>query len=179
MVIKPEVCSPQFGKPSFPTKESFSANKSLPQPCQTEPAYKSPMSREGKSVSLSSTTQYQTTWPWALKQLGVYFLLLSVGPQFWQHSGDGLSLRVLESLKACQGLEDLFQGGALTCPAVEFLFTCGPLPRAPWLTSSPRRWLPKELANSESLVEAESILSVSEPGSHIASVLSLSVSSVH
>lgn len=46
VVIKPEACSPQFGKPSFPTKESFSANKSLPQPCQTEPAYKSPMSRE-------------------------------------------------------------------------------------------------------------------------------------
>ncbi|XP_008572307.1 PREDICTED: ATR-interacting protein [Galeopterus variegatus] len=41
VVIKPEACSPQFGKTSFPTKESFSANMFLPHPCQTEPEYKS------------------------------------------------------------------------------------------------------------------------------------------
>uniref|UniRef100_A0A8C3WRE8 ATR interacting protein n=1 Tax=Catagonus wagneri TaxID=51154 RepID=A0A8C3WRE8_9CETA len=45
VVIKPEA-SPQFGKPSFPTKESFSANMSLPHPCQTEPGYKSLTGRE-------------------------------------------------------------------------------------------------------------------------------------
>ncbi|XP_006873724.1 PREDICTED: ATR-interacting protein [Chrysochloris asiatica] len=46
MVIKPEACSPQFGKTSFPTKESFSANMSLPHPCQTEPGSKSLVGRE-------------------------------------------------------------------------------------------------------------------------------------
>ncbi|XP_047629406.1 LOW QUALITY PROTEIN: ATR-interacting protein [Phacochoerus africanus] len=45
VVIKPEA-SPQFGKPSFPTKESFSANMSLSHPCQTEPEYKSLTGRE-------------------------------------------------------------------------------------------------------------------------------------
>ncbi|XP_070093823.1 ATR-interacting protein isoform X3 [Equus caballus] len=45
-VIKPEACSPQFGKPSFPTKESFSANMSLPCPCQTETGHKSLLGRE-------------------------------------------------------------------------------------------------------------------------------------
>lgn len=44
--IKTEACSPQFGKPSFPTKESFIANMPLPQPCQTEPGHKSPVGRE-------------------------------------------------------------------------------------------------------------------------------------
>ncbi|XP_057561902.1 ATR-interacting protein isoform X4 [Hippopotamus amphibius kiboko] len=52
VVIKPEACSPLFGKPSFPTKESFSANTSLPHPCQTEPGYKSLM---GKEVSENTT----------------------------------------------------------------------------------------------------------------------------
>ncbi|XP_049718360.1 ATR-interacting protein isoform X1 [Elephas maximus indicus] len=46
MVIKPEACSPHFGKTSFPTKESFSANMSLPHPCQTEQGYKSLVGRE-------------------------------------------------------------------------------------------------------------------------------------
>ncbi|XP_036984289.2 ATR-interacting protein isoform X2 [Artibeus jamaicensis] len=46
VVPKPEACSPQFGKPSFPTKESFSANTSLPLPCQTEPGYKALAGRE-------------------------------------------------------------------------------------------------------------------------------------
>ncbi|XP_046953648.1 ATR-interacting protein isoform X1 [Lynx rufus] len=46
VAIKPEACSPQFGKPSFPTKESFSANMSLPHPFQTEPGYKSLVGRE-------------------------------------------------------------------------------------------------------------------------------------
>ncbi|KAM9185765.1 ATR-interacting protein isoform 3-T3 [Dugong dugon] len=53
MVVKPEACSPQFGKTSFPTKESFSANMSLPHPCETEPGYKSLVGREeNKSHSL-------------------------------------------------------------------------------------------------------------------------------
>ncbi|XP_076985531.1 ATR-interacting protein isoform X2 [Tamandua tetradactyla] len=46
MIIKPEACSPQFGKTSFPTKESFSANMSLLHPCQTEPRHKSLVGRE-------------------------------------------------------------------------------------------------------------------------------------
>uniref|UniRef100_A0A2K5MCE4 ATR interacting protein n=1 Tax=Cercocebus atys TaxID=9531 RepID=A0A2K5MCE4_CERAT len=46
VVIKPEACSPQFGKTSFPTKESFSANTSLPHPCQTESGYKPLVGRE-------------------------------------------------------------------------------------------------------------------------------------
>ncbi|XP_074260008.1 ATR-interacting protein isoform X4 [Saimiri boliviensis] len=55
VVIKPEACSPQFGKTSFPTKESFSANMSLPHPCQTEPGCKPPVGREdSKSHSLRS-----------------------------------------------------------------------------------------------------------------------------
>uniref|UniRef100_A0A8D0PA83 ATR interacting protein n=2 Tax=Sus scrofa TaxID=9823 RepID=A0A8D0PA83_PIG len=53
VVIKPEA-SPQFGKPSFPTKESFSANMSLSHPCQTEPEYKSLTGREeNKAHSLA------------------------------------------------------------------------------------------------------------------------------
>uniref|UniRef100_A0A8C7C570 ATR interacting protein n=1 Tax=Neovison vison TaxID=452646 RepID=A0A8C7C570_NEOVI len=53
VAVKPEACSPQFGKPSFPTKESFSANMSLPHTFQTEPGYKSLVSREeNKSHSL-------------------------------------------------------------------------------------------------------------------------------
>ncbi|XP_058413562.1 ATR-interacting protein isoform X5 [Diceros bicornis minor] len=55
VVIKPEACSPQFGKPSFPTKESFSASMSLPHPCQTEPGHKSLVGREeNKTHSLGS-----------------------------------------------------------------------------------------------------------------------------
>lgn len=46
VVIKTEACSPQFGNPSFPTKESFSANMPLPHSCQTEPGYKPPVGRE-------------------------------------------------------------------------------------------------------------------------------------
>ncbi|XP_066101044.1 ATR-interacting protein isoform X1 [Saccopteryx bilineata] len=46
VVVKPEACSPQLGKPSFPTKESFNANTSLPYPCQTEPGFKSLTGRE-------------------------------------------------------------------------------------------------------------------------------------
>uniref|UniRef100_A0A2K5DP83 ATR interacting protein n=1 Tax=Aotus nancymaae TaxID=37293 RepID=A0A2K5DP83_AOTNA len=46
VVIKPEACSPQFGKTSFPTKESFSANMSLPHPCQTEPGSRPLVGRE-------------------------------------------------------------------------------------------------------------------------------------
>ncbi|XP_077715080.1 ATR-interacting protein isoform X3 [Canis aureus] len=46
VAIKPEASSPQFGKPSFPTKESFSANMSLPHPFQTEPGYKCLVGRE-------------------------------------------------------------------------------------------------------------------------------------
>ncbi|XP_025740573.1 ATR-interacting protein isoform X3 [Callorhinus ursinus] len=55
VAIKPEACSLQSGKPSFPTKESFSANMSLPHPFQTEPGYKSLVGREvveNKSHSL-------------------------------------------------------------------------------------------------------------------------------
>ncbi|XP_012626606.1 ATR-interacting protein [Microcebus murinus] len=52
VVIKPEACSPQFGKTSFPTKESFSANMSFPHPCQTEPGYKPLV---GKEVSDNKT----------------------------------------------------------------------------------------------------------------------------
>lgn len=36
VAIKSEVCSPQTGKTTFPTKESFSANMPLSHPCQTE-----------------------------------------------------------------------------------------------------------------------------------------------
>uniref|UniRef100_A0A8D2D2F5 ATR interacting protein n=1 Tax=Sciurus vulgaris TaxID=55149 RepID=A0A8D2D2F5_SCIVU len=50
VVIKPEACSPHFGKTSFPTKESFNANMSLPHPCQTEPGYKSLVGREDKKT---------------------------------------------------------------------------------------------------------------------------------
>ncbi|XP_054450769.1 ATR-interacting protein [Pteronotus mesoamericanus] len=46
VVLKQEACSPQFGKPSFPTKESFNANMSLPHPCQPEPGYKPLAGRE-------------------------------------------------------------------------------------------------------------------------------------
>ncbi|XP_039084091.1 ATR-interacting protein isoform X1 [Hyaena hyaena] len=55
VAIKPEACSPQFGKPSFPTKESFSANMSLPHPFQTEPGIKSLVGKdvvENKSHNL-------------------------------------------------------------------------------------------------------------------------------
>uniref|UniRef100_A0A8C5V218 ATR interacting protein n=1 Tax=Microcebus murinus TaxID=30608 RepID=A0A8C5V218_MICMU len=55
VVIKPEACSPQFGKTSFPTKESFSANMSFPHPCQTEPGYKPLVGKEdNKTHSLRS-----------------------------------------------------------------------------------------------------------------------------
>ncbi|XP_037706164.1 ATR-interacting protein isoform X2 [Choloepus didactylus] len=46
MITKSEACSSQFGKTSFPTKESFSANMSLLHPCQTEPRHKSLVGRE-------------------------------------------------------------------------------------------------------------------------------------
>ncbi|XP_063104879.1 ATR-interacting protein isoform X2 [Cavia porcellus] len=46
VVTRPEACSSQFGKTSFPTKESFSANMSFPHSCQTEPGCKSPVGRE-------------------------------------------------------------------------------------------------------------------------------------
>ncbi|KAM5315143.1 ATR-interacting protein isoform 3-T3 [Glossophaga mutica] len=46
VVLKPEACSPQLGKPSFPTKESFNANMSLPHPCPTEPGHKALVGRE-------------------------------------------------------------------------------------------------------------------------------------
>ncbi|XP_029773731.1 ATR-interacting protein [Suricata suricatta] len=46
VALKPEACSPQFGKPSFPTKESFSANMSLPHLFQTEPGCKALVGRE-------------------------------------------------------------------------------------------------------------------------------------
>ncbi|XP_058535105.1 ATR-interacting protein isoform X2 [Ochotona princeps] len=46
VVIKQEVCSPQFGKTSFPTKESFSANVSLLHPCKTEPGHQALQGRE-------------------------------------------------------------------------------------------------------------------------------------
>lgn len=56
VVVRPEACSSQFGKTSFPTKESFSANMSFPQPCQTEPGCKSLLSREdNKTHSLRSS----------------------------------------------------------------------------------------------------------------------------
>uniref|UniRef100_G1PX23 ATR interacting protein n=1 Tax=Myotis lucifugus TaxID=59463 RepID=G1PX23_MYOLU len=41
VALKPEACSPQFGKPSFPTKESFNANMSVPHPRHPEPGCKS------------------------------------------------------------------------------------------------------------------------------------------
>ncbi|XP_060060663.1 ATR-interacting protein isoform X3 [Erinaceus europaeus] len=41
VIIKPNASSPVFGKTLFPTKESFTANMSLPPPCQTEPGHKS------------------------------------------------------------------------------------------------------------------------------------------
>ncbi|XP_027625106.1 ATR-interacting protein [Tupaia chinensis] len=50
--VKPEACSTQFGKTSFPTKESFSAHMSLSHPCQAEPGYKSLVGREDKTHSL-------------------------------------------------------------------------------------------------------------------------------
>ncbi|XP_054992801.1 ATR-interacting protein isoform X4 [Sorex araneus] len=46
VIVKPEASSPQFGKPSFPTKESFTANMSLLHSCQTEPGCKSLVGRE-------------------------------------------------------------------------------------------------------------------------------------
>ncbi|XP_055985541.1 ATR-interacting protein isoform X3 [Sorex fumeus] len=46
VIIKPEASSPQFGKPSFPTKESFTANMSLLHSCHSEPGYKSLVGRE-------------------------------------------------------------------------------------------------------------------------------------
>ncbi|XP_040850330.1 ATR-interacting protein isoform X2 [Ochotona curzoniae] len=46
VVIKQEVCSPQFGKTSFPTKESFSANVAVLHPCQTDPGHKALRGRE-------------------------------------------------------------------------------------------------------------------------------------
>ncbi|XP_008154106.2 ATR-interacting protein isoform X1 [Eptesicus fuscus] len=46
VALKPEACSPRFGKPPFPTKESFSANTSFPQPCPTEPGFTSLAGRE-------------------------------------------------------------------------------------------------------------------------------------
>lgn len=49
VVIKQEVCSPQFGKTSFPTKESFSANVAVLHPCQTDPGHKALRGREGES----------------------------------------------------------------------------------------------------------------------------------
>ncbi|XP_031326115.2 ATR-interacting protein isoform X2 [Camelus dromedarius] len=54
VVVKPEACSPQFGKPPFPTKESFSANMSLPHPCQTEPGCKSLVAREVSETKIHS-----------------------------------------------------------------------------------------------------------------------------
>ncbi|XP_013214918.2 ATR-interacting protein isoform X1 [Ictidomys tridecemlineatus] len=62
VVIKPEAYSPQFGKTSFPTKESFNANMSLPHPCQTEPGYKSLVGREvsdNKTHSLRGNPKMQ------------------------------------------------------------------------------------------------------------------------
>ncbi|XP_008056446.1 ATR-interacting protein isoform X2 [Carlito syrichta] len=60
VVIKPEACSPQFGKTSFPTKESFSANTSLPHPCQTEPGCKPPLGKEdNKTHSLRGPTKQE------------------------------------------------------------------------------------------------------------------------
>ncbi|XP_048190721.1 ATR-interacting protein isoform X2 [Perognathus longimembris pacificus] len=46
VVIKPEACSPQFGRTPFPTKESFNANMSVPHQCQIEQRYKS-VNRQG------------------------------------------------------------------------------------------------------------------------------------
>ncbi|KAM6161235.1 ATR-interacting protein [Erethizon dorsatum] len=46
VVIRPEACSSQFGKTSFPTKESFSANMAFPLPCRAEPGCKSLVGRE-------------------------------------------------------------------------------------------------------------------------------------
>ncbi|XP_008851474.1 ATR-interacting protein isoform X2 [Nannospalax galili] len=46
VVIKPEACSPYFGKSTFPTKESFSANMPLSYPCQSEAGCKSLVGRE-------------------------------------------------------------------------------------------------------------------------------------
>ncbi|KAF6098646.1 ATR interacting protein [Phyllostomus discolor] len=64
VVPKPEACSPQLGKPSFPTKESFSANTSLPQPCQTEPGCKALAGREeNKTHSLGGDPVKQEESP--------------------------------------------------------------------------------------------------------------------
>ncbi|XP_036905711.1 ATR-interacting protein isoform X2 [Sturnira hondurensis] len=46
VVPKPEACSPQFGKPSFPTKGSFGASTPLPHPRRAEPGYKALAGRE-------------------------------------------------------------------------------------------------------------------------------------
>ncbi|XP_023558047.1 ATR-interacting protein isoform X2 [Octodon degus] len=46
VVVRPEACSSQFGKTPFPTKESFNANMSFPNPCWTEPECKSLAGRE-------------------------------------------------------------------------------------------------------------------------------------
>ncbi|XP_017199288.2 ATR-interacting protein isoform X2 [Oryctolagus cuniculus] len=63
VVNKQEAYSPQFGKTSFPTKESFSANMSLLHPCQTEAGPKSLVSREvyteSKSHSVSNDPMKQ------------------------------------------------------------------------------------------------------------------------
>lgn len=76
VIMKPEACSPQFEKPSFPTKESFSANMPLARPCQTEPGYKALVGREGKSILLSSLG-YDRLLKLEPKTASIYFLLVS------------------------------------------------------------------------------------------------------
>lgn len=79
MIMKPEACSPQFEKPSFPTKESFSANMPLAHPCQTEPGYKALVGREGKSVHLSSLG-YNRLLELEPKTASVYIFSWFLGP---------------------------------------------------------------------------------------------------
>ncbi|XP_022428965.1 ATR-interacting protein isoform X3 [Delphinapterus leucas] len=106
VVIKPEACSPQLGKPSFPTKESFSANMSLPHPCQTDPGYKSLMGKEG-SILINLLLK-QPLMPGS--PLGLCHLLSSCSEAptgtLFQLSGLGSTLTGISSLRttgSCDG----------------------------------------------------------------------------
>ncbi|XP_059520806.1 ATR-interacting protein isoform X2 [Myotis daubentonii] len=67
VVLKSEACSPQFGKPSFPTKESFNANMSFPHPRHPEPGCKSLAGREeNKTHSLGGDPTKQEESPKSL-----------------------------------------------------------------------------------------------------------------
>ncbi|XP_014394463.1 PREDICTED: ATR-interacting protein [Myotis brandtii] len=67
VALKPEACSPQFGKPSFPTKESFNADMSVPHPRHPEPGCKSLAGpEENKTHSLGGDPTKQEESPKSL-----------------------------------------------------------------------------------------------------------------